>query len=228
MGPEPVATRVVEGVSYTSYDMAPGLLMFSCVRLGAVMSTGGCEKRWREAQAPSKRRILDKDGNDLSPQGLDICRRCPVGAVHSGETPVHFSRLFGSDICPRCRKGATRMIGDRVCVNCYNRERERMAGRNARGNAPSRLVPLRTVQYRVMVNGGSHLVRADRVVDMLEPMVQTFRKASGEPTFAFAGLTHGLRQGQLFHHLPVRRPTAAQSAGAVRRRLRAFDQGVLF
>jgi hypothetical protein len=40
------------------------------------------------------------------------------------------------NICPRCRRGGSRMIGGRLCVSCWNREREVKIGRNAKNTRP--------------------------------------------------------------------------------------------
>jgi hypothetical protein len=65
------------------------------------------------------------------------CRDCRIGAAHAGERHVHHSKIFDLGICPRCRRGGSRMIGGRLCVSCYNREREFKIGRNAKGTKPS-------------------------------------------------------------------------------------------
>ncbi|MFD3263161.1 hypothetical protein [Phenylobacterium ferrooxidans] len=129
----------------------------------------------------------------------NTCRSCPIGAAHAGADHVHHSKLFGASICPACRTGATRMIGNKVCVSCYNRRRELRAGKNARGNAPIELMqrPVHPIEFRMAVDGRPRRVRAQGA-DLLEPMVQALRVTKGELAFAFVGPERTLQQARLF------------------------------
>lgn len=129
-----------EGVTYFTIAGAD-LRMFRCEPQAATLSTRGCAGRWSAAQA----RKGVADGNP--------CSRCPIGAAHAGQRPVTYSRDFASDRCPRCDQGTTRMINDRVCVSCYNREREVRAGANGRGNRPRELAGLGHIPVRIAVDG---------------------------------------------------------------------------
>ena len=155
-------------------------------------------------------------------EGIDeahACRSCPVGASHAGSAFVAMSRLFGAKLCPRCRFGATRIIGGRVCVNCYNREREMACGRNARGNEPTKLLehPLHAVDYLVVIDGTPYRRRAERVTDLLEPTLRTLMTQKGTVAFAFCGRAPTVRQRDLFpplggHGHIHRRPRARRPA----------------
>lgn len=129
----------------------------------------------------------------------NTCRSCPIGAAHAGADHVHHSKLYGASICPACRTGATRMIGNKVCVSCYNRRRELRAGKNARGNAPIELMqrPVHPIEFRMAVDGRPRRVRAQGA-DLLEPMVQALRVTKGELAFAFVGPERTLQQARLF------------------------------
>jgi hypothetical protein len=179
-----------ENVDYFEVANAPGLKMFACEPLKATLSQKGCAARWREAQ--------DASGHEA--ERLATCRGCPIGAAHAGEEFVVYSRHYGAAICPGCRRGAFRMINNRVCVSCDNRRREMRAGRNARGNKLAELMqkPLHAVDYILILDGEAKRVRSTGVVDLLEPMLQTLRTTKGDIGFAFAGPTDGLRQGRLF------------------------------
>ena len=63
------------------------------------------------------------------------CVKCPVGRAHAGaeHTPMarHKSRL-----CVRCGCTFMRIIGGCLCVSCYNRQREALANKNAKGGTP--------------------------------------------------------------------------------------------
>jgi hypothetical protein len=68
---------------------------------------------------------------------FEKCRDCRIGAAHAGERHIHRSAIFDMAICPRCRRGGARMIGGRLCVSCYNREREFKIGRMPRAPGPA-------------------------------------------------------------------------------------------
>lgn len=175
------APRRADGVEYQQTAMAPGLDLFRCTALSATLSTVGCAKRWREGAEPPKR-IND----DWRPDPLAACRGCVIGAAHAGAVAVSYSSLYGASVCPRCRKGVTRMIGSKVCISCYNRAREVAAGKNARGNAPTKIIALTPVRVRSSVNGGHvQQIGSAAAVDIFEPVFQTLRTTPGAMIFAF-------------------------------------------
>src|ERR1700730_16776803 len=93
---------------------------FRCSALVATLSTDSCCAKWRKAQ-------------ELRPDAVSAlhrCGACRIGAAHAGEVVVERSPVFGVAWCPRCRRGATRMIGNRLCVSCYNRAKEFERGAN--------------------------------------------------------------------------------------------------
>jgi hypothetical protein len=171
--------RDAEGVGYTALAAAPGLKMFSCEPLRASLSQKGCGIRWFEAQTATGH----------GGERLEICRSCPIGAAHAGETAVYYSSRYGSMICPACRKGTTRMIKNRVCVSCYNRRREISTGKNGRGNVPVELLrkPPHTVEFIACIDGKPKRVQAPECMDMLEAMLRTLRTTKGNISFGFAG-----------------------------------------
>lgn len=140
---------LVDGVDYST---VPGtdLQMFRCTDQEVTLSTRGC----------AARHVADRDKTG--------CGRCPIGAAHAGRQVVHYASAYASDRCPRCGFATERMIGNRICVGCYNREREMQAGRNGRGNRPARLPGLVELPMRVTIDGRRqrpvrHLVAADHV-----------------------------------------------------------------
>jgi hypothetical protein len=186
----PSAPQAAPGVAYVMDAAAPDLKMFRCEPYRATLSMKGCATRWREAQTATGE-AADR---------FAACRGCPIGAPHAGYAPIRYSAKFGTAICPRCGAGTTRMIGNRRCVSCYNREREMKAGRNARGNAPVELMerPLHTVEARLVVDGVVRRLRHRDSSGLTETMIQTLRTTKGELAFAFAGPDRLLRQGRLF------------------------------
>lgn len=175
-------------VSYFESPSAPGLRMFACGPLRAAMSVKGCARRWREAQLAAGPRAEE----------MATCRGCATGALHAGARHVRYSKFYGQSICPRCRKGTTRMIHNQRCVSCYNRERELEAGRNARGNAPKVLMqraPLPRA-FRLVLEG-STVRRVMIGVDLGEPMIQVSRTTKGRCEFTRDGAPVPAAQGRL-------------------------------
>lgn len=177
----------MDQVEYFTHELAPDLRMFHCAEFSCSISTEGCASRWTSAQAP------EPNGKDPEAQrawdALMPCRGCPIGAQHAGAESVEYSAFFGSMICPRCRRGAVRFIQNRVCVSCYNREREMAAGRNARGNRPRQLErrPLHSIRMTLRIDGVPRREVVPAVVDTLEAQVRTMRTVKGRVEFAFAG-----------------------------------------
>lgn len=165
------------GVAYTEVS---GLQMFACGSYRATLTLGGCASRWREAQVSTRGEAADR---------VMHCRSCSIGALHAGYAPVKYSPWFDVAICPRCGKGTTRMIGNRRCVSCYNREREIRTGKNARGNKPVELLrrPLHTVRIMVELNGEARLARDHATSGVPETLLHILRTTSGEIQFGFAG-----------------------------------------
>lgn len=71
---------------------------------------------------------------------LPHCIECPIGAKNAGvEIGAPFQKKM---VCVRCGSGAGRMVMGRLCMSCYNREREWRLGRNAKGGIPREYRPL--------------------------------------------------------------------------------------
>lgn len=169
---------VADGVTYTTSEAAPGLKLFRCEPYQALMSAKSCATRWAKAQAAR---------GELGAT-MAACGVCAIGAAHAGHGSVHYSPHYKSPICPRCGTGTTRMIGNRLCISCYNRNREMKAGRNARGHYPVELMerPLHRVEMMVEVDG-----EVRRLVDLetcstTETMIQFLRSHTGKVAFGLA------------------------------------------
>jgi hypothetical protein len=178
------------GVSYFTQPETGPVQFFACERLGANMTAQGCATRWTKAQHATGQMA----------ERFEKCRACPIGAAHSGRTHVHLSPLHGAKLCPRCETGQMRIIAERVCVNCYNREREMLSGRNARGNAPARLQesrPLRSIRARMAINGRPAVRSFDNVTGLREVVLRSLRTTRGQVAFGWNGRAD-LRQGRLF------------------------------
>lgn len=117
------------------------------------------------------------------------CRTCPIGAKHAGKSVIRAHWLRNSDACARCQRPTTNrpwLILGIFCPSCYNREREWVRGRNAKGNKPSGIVPL---QPRGLVSfsvdgGEGEIFARDRTLSMHELMFSAVRKSSTHMAFA--------------------------------------------
>jgi len=165
------------GVQYWAIDGAAGMRFFDCQPYRAKLSTTACSQRWRTAQRAT----------GSAAARFEKCRACSIGAIHSGEAVTYFSPLFGKPICTRCRRGSMRrLIGDRLCISCYNRELEFRRGKNAKGNPPEIKLERRTVRYAVEGAGVQTLI-LDHSADLAELMVTVLRKTRGRVAFGFHG-----------------------------------------
>lgn len=162
-------------LEYSEEAWAPGLRLFQCETWRARLTTTACSARWREAQVAVREKAED----------LAKCRRCALGANHAGYPPVGYSDYYQVKICPRCGRGNTRIIGNRRCPSCYNRERELRIGRNARGNTPVELMerPLVSVEVIVSVDGRLRRIRDAETSGLAETLFQILRTVRGKIIF---------------------------------------------
>ncbi len=142
-------------VEYRTIPDIPGQY-FSCSHYG-LMSVAACSRNFAEAPGATKA------------GRLEACIGCRVGHGHAhgqanDQPPVPPPKAQGSFayrvICVRCRRGGMeddgrligrmRLVRNRtICVSCYNREREVLLGRNAKGAPPKKWSQLfwRPVSY---------------------------------------------------------------------------------
>lgn len=164
-------------VAYCSPDWGlPGKRYFRCEPMAATITTDACEANWRASNESDCERLLK-------------CRACPIGAVHAGETAASLSPLRGAKVCARCLTGTTRLIGSWLCVSCYNREREWVAQRNAKGRIPTRMAPLSRRVLKVVDADGSRMLARDLSVGLEELMVAALRDSAKATVFSFNGAT---------------------------------------
>jgi hypothetical protein len=102
------------------YRIAYGLALFDCTALHASLSPSSCADNYINRKCFA-------------------CTGCSIGATHSGkaiQTSPDVAHRSGE--CIRCRRqDVRRQIAGALCVPCYNREREVLKGRNAKGAYPT-------------------------------------------------------------------------------------------
>ncbi|MGF6900383.1 hypothetical protein [Paraburkholderia sp. GAS348] len=147
---------------YFEFAELPGVKHFRCDRYNATLSVDACAGMWR-------------DGNHALTEKRMRCKVCPVGAMHAGKLDANPSPLRGLKICARCHATASRLIGRHLCISCYNRQREQLIGKNAKGTKPVKLAPLqrRTVSY--MAGGKLKTKTVDRSLDATEVIIAVLR-----------------------------------------------------
>ena len=108
------------------------------------LSTSSCADQWQRARAKKPEAW----------SALVTCRGCEIGARHAGVSiAVTTSVQLGKELsrrCTRCYQRAHRMIHARLCPSCYNRGREWIVNRNARGCVPVEIPPLVAVEIAVV------------------------------------------------------------------------------
>jgi hypothetical protein len=148
------------------------LEMFACVRRRLSLTKKGCATLWSSARQKPP-----------APwDGRAACIGCNVGARNAGQPEVpEIAAAVDAwrRVCPRCRRVAFRMIGGRLCVSCYNRDREVRIGRNAKGGRVRLAARLHPVSLRVVSDEGQRTMRLTSALGLPEAMVFATRKAPG-------------------------------------------------
>jgi hypothetical protein len=148
---------------YFELGELPGRQHFYCDRLRATLSTDACGHRWKIAsEATVDTRWL-------------TCKNCHIGACHAGELHANFSTIKGRRICARCHVLATRLIHKHLCVSCYNRQREQLVGKNAKGTKPVKLALLRRRTIAYMAGGKLKAKTIDLSLDTAEVIIAILR-----------------------------------------------------
>lgn len=176
----------IDGIKYGNF---PGLQhpTFRCQPREATLSIPACVGMFQRAQAARGREA----------ERYTACKTCSVGAAHTGVELILSSWLFDTMICPRCGHGTMRMIRNRACVSCYNREREVKAGRNAKGKVPSKLAPLIPVEVAYTANRTPRRYRSRHAVGAPEVMAHIMRTVPGQIIFHFKPEAPHITQGRL-------------------------------
>ena len=164
---------------------APALEMMQCAPRNMTLSRPGCARLWLSANGNPENRPKPWEGRSA-------CIVCPVGAANAGrvQSPVAGAVDALRLICPRCERLAQRLIHKRLCISCYNREREVRIGRNAKGGRPHLTDRLGGVAIAVTDCIGATRVRAVEAVSAAEAMIAAARKATGWLAFGRPAAVH--------------------------------------
>jgi hypothetical protein len=156
----------MDGINYFKYDGVAGDY-FHCPKDVGTFSTDFCARIYQEAMSPQGL----KDGVRIA------CRGCVIGAGHAGVCGSSASRFLGLLSCSRCQKGATRLIRGSICVSCYNREREVLIGKNAKGNKPVHCKAVGSMYVACAIDAGESVQvrKSDKVSSLLEVYLSILR-----------------------------------------------------
>ena len=172
-------------MDYFTIEGVAGQQYFRCDRYRATLSVTACAGNWRRA---------NHDNDDERYR----CKACPLGAIHAGETAASMSPLMGTTTCARCHKVAPRLIRRMVCVSCYNREREILIGKNAKGTKPIKLATLAPRRIRYMAGDDPQVLALQQSADTVELMVAALRDSKKTVRFGFYGRQRGQHQARIF------------------------------
>ena len=161
--------------------------LFRCTKRSASLTTKTCSSFF---QAAARKRPQAWDSNYH-------CRGCTIGAAHAAgsSTPVDDAEAKAAaarqqvidewkNVCPRCLRLSSRIIGGKLCVSCWNRQREVRVGKNRKGTAP-KLLPskLCSVTLRIIDSEGSRVETFTNVTGPEEVMAVVARQATGPVAF---------------------------------------------
>jgi hypothetical protein len=165
-------------VEYFKIEEVPDQQYFRCDRYKASLSVSACAKMWKEA-------------NHENVEARYRCKTCPLGAVHAGETAASMSPLLGKSICARCHGQTARLIGKHICVSCYNRQREWIIGKNAKGTRPLKIGRLDPRTLRYFSGGQTAVLHAALSATMDELIIAALRDSKNRVRFSFHGAIRG-------------------------------------
>ena len=158
-------------VEYMKLEGVPGQY-FSCPYGLGMLSIDACSRSYQMSMSTAGLR----EGRRVT------CRACPVGATHAGvpSEEASASRFLGVGYCSRCHGDARRLIRGSICVSCYNREREVLIGRNAKGSRPiyGKAIGVATISCLLDAGKKVQVRRMDKVTSRLEAFLSILRTES--------------------------------------------------
>lgn len=174
---------------------------FACARYGT-LSTSSCARNFKEAPA-----AFQKSGR------LAACVGCPIGGTHASggqvaeadvaqRIPVKTAdAMVYRSFCVRCRRtgsddnhrliGRMRLVRNKtLCMSCYNREREVLHDRNAKGAQPKKWRSLFMIRIAHGSGASSQVEQFSQPVhDYLEAGLTVLRRESGPQFLGWTACT---------------------------------------
>lgn len=162
---------------YFTIPQLPDRPMFKCERRDATLQVSSCASQWKAANSKA------------NPECNMSCRSCPIGAMHAGEGDVHMSQLRGIEICSRCHRVGMRLVSGDICVSCWNRQREVLVGKNARGRKPMNHPPIQPMQITYVCGQEVLTLKRQHAVCAEELVIAALRDSTRQVFFGFSGQT---------------------------------------
>jgi hypothetical protein len=152
--------------------------MMDCTSKNLRLTRSGCFRLWRGAQ----------EDEPSAWEGRSACVACMTGARNAGYAPSPVAHAVRDlqRTCTRCLHPASRLINGRYCVSCYNRHKEALRGRNARGGRPRICEILLTVAVTKTVGRQVGLLVEHNVISAAETMIAAARQAVAPMAFGWA------------------------------------------
>ncbi len=152
--------------------------MMDCTSKNLRLTRSGCFRLWRGAQ----------EDEPSAWEGRSVCVACMTGARNAGYAPSPVAQMVRDlqRICSRCLHPAPRLINGRYCISCYNRHREALRGRNARGSRPKICGSLLSVKVAKLVGGEAISIIEHNVLGASETMLSQARQALSPIGFGWA------------------------------------------
>jgi hypothetical protein len=215
---EAVEARMSPGL--TARQTFEGVALFRCDRLRADISQATCTANYARATTGS---------------GCISCRGCPIGKANQAPQPPQskprgrrniddcFNGTLRKNIsCIRCGKdnysagrllGRMRIVRGEICVSCFNREAEVIAGRNSKGDAPKLHAALTPATVTIERDGLREALDADLRLSRpeVERWVERFHAGAKiiEVTLGGAVVEPGTPEHKVYRYASASEPAPA-------------------
>ena len=161
-------------LDYFTIPELPNKPMFRCERRSASLQAANCARMWNDANGPKATQLT-------SP-----CKNCNIGAHHAGVDNASQSPITGSPICARCERTGLRMVGNHICVSCWNREREYLIGKNRRGVKPKHHPTLHRMAIRFLCDSEVRTISIPTAATLKELVISCLRDNRKTVVFGMA------------------------------------------
>lgn len=171
-------------INYFKHDGIAGDY-FSCPKGLGTYSTDFCARMYTEAMPSTTSAMSFRNGRRAA------CMSCPIGAKHAGVANHSVPRFFGRLLCSRCQSLTTRLIRSAICVSCYNREREVLIGKNAKGSPPIFCKPVDAIYVSCAIDAGevTQVRNMTKVTSLMEAYLSILRATPEAIWFGMVNLT---------------------------------------